>query len=122
MKNIHLTTLIFLWVARLSAAVLFCLLVSIIVGEDLLGDSGLEFSKMDWISRGMLLSWLFSMFGLLLILWREMPGGLVTISGMVVFYFLNYMASGQFPRGAFPLFFIPGVLAIVAWRLKMIKP
>jgi hypothetical protein len=50
-------------------------------------------------------------------LWRwKLPGGLVSLAGIVAFYALNYAASGRFPGGwVFPLFFLPGLLAIASW-------
>jgi hypothetical protein len=50
--------------------------------------------------------------------WRELWGGLLVLLGIAVFYGLNYLASGRFPGGLFPWFYLPGFLAIVSWLLS----
>lgn len=37
-------------------------------------------------------------------------GALLVLGGMIVFYSLEYSSNRSFPSGAFPLFWIPGVL------------
>jgi hypothetical protein len=41
------------------------------------------------------------------------PGALLVLGGMIVFYSLEYSTSRAFPGGAFPLFWIPGLLWLV---------
>jgi hypothetical protein len=42
-----------------------------------------------------------------------------SLVGIAGFYALNYAESGAFPSGwAFPLCFVPGVLAVVAWLMR----
>jgi hypothetical protein len=55
-----------------------------------------------------------------MMLWRwERAGGLLALIGIAAFYGLNFAASGRFPGGwIFPLFFVPGILAIVAGLLS----
>ena len=51
--------------------------------------------------------------------WRwRLGGGIVSLVGIAAFHAVNYAASGRFPGGwVFPLFFVPGLLAIVSWTL-----
>lgn len=56
----------------------------------------------------------------MLLLWRwETAGGSLVVGGMLAFYLLDWAFSGTPPSGwVFPLLPIPGVLALLAGRLK----
>lgn len=53
------------------------------------------------------------------LLWKwELVGGVVVLSGIVLFYAMSFAISGKFPDGwVFPLFFLPGILSIVSWSI-----
>jgi hypothetical protein len=107
------------WLARLTATLLLALVVLIFVGEGLLGDGGPNPAKMDWTGRLMFVATFLTVTGFAVLWWRELLGGLLVIAATAAFYGLNYYASGKFPRGAFPLFYIPGILAILSWSLSL---
>jgi hypothetical protein len=57
--------------------------------------------------------------GFLLAWWRDLLGGIVSLLGIGAFYTLEFAANGHAPGGwAFPLCFVPGVLAILASLLR----
>jgi hypothetical protein len=114
MTILQLSRLLVRWAARLSAAFLLGLVLLIVFGEVVFGGGGPNFAKMDWSLRSMFIANFVTLLGLI-VLWRwEFPGGLLVIGGMVFFYGMNYHLSGKFPAGAFPLFYIPGLLALAS--------
>jgi len=102
------------WSARLTATLLLGLVLLIYIGEGLLGGGGPNLAKMDWPSRFMSIAFFVSVAGLAVLWWRELLGAAFILGGMAVFYWLNYHASGKFPGGAFPLFYVPGILAAIS--------
>jgi hypothetical protein len=106
------------WTARLTGALLLGLVVALFIGEGLLGGGGPNLVKASWPERFMFVAMLISVAGLVVLWWRELLGGVFVIGGMVVFYGLNYHLSGKFPGGAFPLLYMPGILAVVSWVLS----
>lgn len=54
------------------------------------------------------------------LLWKwELTGGIVALSGIVLFYTMNYALSGKLPGGWFlAIFFLPGIMSIVCWRME----
>ena len=101
------------WGARILGALLVGLVLLFLIGEGLppLSSLGLPVSLM-------FLAKLLCLTGFVM-LWRwELPGGLLALLGITAFYGLNYAASGRFPGGwVFPLFFVPGILAVTAGLL-----
>jgi hypothetical protein len=106
------------WTARLVAILLLGTVFLIFIGEGLLGGGGPNLAKMDWTGRLMFVAMWGSVAGFAVLWWRELLGGLLVIGGTAVFYWLNHRASGKFPCGAFPLFYVPGILAVVSWALS----
>jgi hypothetical protein len=102
-----------------TAALLLALVLLIVVGEGLLGDGGPNLAKMDWTGRLMSLAMFLSVAGFAVLWWRELFGGLLVVGATAAFYGLNFYTSGKFPCGAFPLFYIPGILAILSWGLSL---
>jgi hypothetical protein len=90
----------------------------LIVGQGSDGDGGPNPAKMDWPGRLMSLAMFLSVAGFAVLWWRELLGGLLVVAATAVFCGLNYCASGKFPGGDFPLFYIPGILAILSWSLS----
>jgi hypothetical protein len=106
------------WTARVTATLLLALVLLIFIGEGLLGDGGPNLAKMDWPGRLMSLAMFLAVAGFAVIWWRELAGGLLVVGATAAFYGLNYYISGKFPCGAFPLFYIPGILAVLSWSLS----
>jgi hypothetical protein len=106
------------WSARVTATLLLGLILLILVGEGLFGGGGPNLAKMDWSARFMMLAFFVSTAGLAVMWWRELLAATFILGGMFVFYALNYHATGKFPGGAFPLFFVPGILAAASWAIR----
>ena len=105
------------WCARLLGTLLVILIAVFLVGEGLPPVGRIP------VSVGlMFLAQVISLGGFVA-LWRwKLPGGLVSLAGIMAFYAVNYAASGRFPGGwVFPLFFLPGLLAIVSWVVERVS-
>jgi hypothetical protein len=57
--------------------------------------------------------------GFVLVWWRDLAGGVISLFGIGAFYLLNYLEAERFPGGwVFPLCFLPGVLAVAAYLMQ----
>ena len=101
------------WAARLLGASLLLLVLAFLIGEG--GPNPAKFSPLQAFQSGSLLLALAG----LAVLWKwELPGGLLVLGGVLGFYATNYLSVGGFPRGwVFPLYYVPGVLAVISWTL-----
>lgn len=108
MNNHHITSRsvdsksvrILRWTARILASVMAALILIIFVGE-ILGDGVPSLLQMT----GWEISMMFVFFALwlgLLLGWKwELFGGLLTLCAVMIFYALNFLITGIFPRGPF---------------------
>ena len=98
------------WSARILGAFLVGLVLLFAIGEGLP-----HFAAINLHLGMMFVAQLLCLIGFI-VLWRwELPGGVLALIGIAAFYGLNYAASGKFPGGwVFPLFFVPGILSVVA--------
>jgi hypothetical protein len=102
------------WTARLLGALLLLLVLSFFIVE-----GGPNPAKLSLLQAIQLAAELTALLGFVVLWVWELPGGLLTVGGMLAFYAANYLAVGSFPRGwAFPLLFLPGILALIAWTLS----
>ena len=56
--------------------------------------------------------------GFILMWWKDWLGGVVSLIGLAWFESLEIAANGKLAGGLFPLFVVPGLLAIVAMLLR----
>ena len=102
--------LILRWTARMVTLFLLGLAVLIMIGE--------QFAplKLGATELAMSIAFLTALIGMLVLWkWEGLGGGLVLV-GMLVFYGINFAASGRFPSGwFFPLYYLPGVLSLTCW-------
>ena len=100
------------WTARIMGLLIIGFVLVLAIGE----GRELDVTALNGTEVTMFLAWLIALIGMA-VLWKwEGVGGLLTLSGMVAFYGLNFAASGRFPGGpVFPLCFVPGVLALICW-------
>ena len=98
------------WIARIVGSMIVGLVVIIKIGE------GFNPANLNGIELAMSAAFWAALTGMI-VLWRwEGTGGLLVVGGMLVFYALNFAASGRIPGGwVFPLCYLPGVLALVCW-------
>ncbi len=92
------------WIARILASIMATLILLLFVGETL--DEGVQ-PLLYMTFREILM--MFAFFALwlgLLLAWKwEFLGGLLTLCAIIVFYALNFLFTGIFPRGPFFLIF-----------------
>ena len=96
------------WPARVSGILLWLLVLTFYFGEG-------PFNPLQQ-PPGVQVQLFFELICLagMLILWKwELQGALLSLAGILLFYFGNYLQSGHWPGGAFPLFFLPGILALI---------
>jgi len=103
-------TLTIRWLARILGLLLTSLVVLFAIGE------GFDPRELTPITVVMTVAFFAAAAGNLF-LWRwELAGGLLVMIAMTIFYALNFADSGKLPSGwLFPMFFLPGALAIFAW-------
>jgi len=102
------------WAARLTGAFLVGLVLLLAIGEGPPNPFALTGRE-----QALMAAFLASLAGMVLLWWRELAGGLLALVGVAGFYAIHYVTSGGWPRGwVFPLFFVPGLLALVAWWLR----
>lgn len=112
------------WIARISSRIMAALILLIFVGEAL-ADGFEPILHMTAREIAMMVAFFALWLGLLLGWKWELYGGLLTISGVVAFYALDYLFSGTIPRGPFFLVFaFPSLLFMYyGWQtMKMPKP
>jgi len=100
---------VLLLISRIAGIVSALLILLIFVGELIGGGAGsLELSVWEWIQMIVFAAvWA----GLLIGLKLQLLGAILTIGGMVLFYLLNFIFSGSFPRGPwFFVFILPGFI------------
>jgi len=102
------------WSARLTGAFLVGLVLVIATGEGPPNPFALTGRE-----QALMAAFVASLAGMVLLWWRELAGGLLALGGVAGSYAIHYVTSGGWPRGwTFPLFFLPGLLALLAWRLR----
>ena len=100
------------WMARIGGLLIVGLILFFLIGE------GFDPTKLNGMELAMSAALATALLGMVA-LWRwECVGGAFAVGGMLAFYFINLAASGRFPGGfVFPLFFVPGILALARWWL-----
>jgi len=98
------------WTARVVGALLLGMFVLFAIGEGLP-----PLTRDNAVLSLMFIAELVWLLGFVALWLWELPGGFIALAGIVAFYGLNYADSGRFPGGwVFPLFFVPGVCAILS--------
>lgn len=97
------------WTARGIAAVLMLVVVAFVIGEGM--PNVLQATPSEILQ---FLAFTVVVAGLLIGFRWEFLGGLTVLGGLVVVYTMNVAATGKVPGGAFPWFFIPGLLFLVS--------
>jgi hypothetical protein len=105
------------WTARILGLALAGLVVVFAIGNRL------NPAEMPLREFSMLLALVTACLGCVA-LWRyERAGGALAVAGITTFYALNFLYSGRFPSGwVLPLFFVPGIVALIAWALNCRAP
>ncbi len=116
MRPVKTCVQVFRWMARVVGALILAF-VSLHVAVEGPPDV-VNISPREWLLWG---GFGGSLVGFAL-LWKwELAGGITALSGMTLFYSMNYALSGKFPGGwIFPLFFLPGFLSIACCLVERI--
>jgi hypothetical protein len=102
------------WAARLVASFLLGLMLLLLLGE---GPPPVW--RLPPNVQLLFAAQVVTLVGLVVLWFWELPGGLLTLGGIIAFYAINYLESGRFPSGwVFPLFYVPGILAVISWMLS----
>jgi hypothetical protein len=98
------------WVAGLSGTAIVLVFVVFAIGEG--APAVLLLRPQTWALLVMVA-------GFILVWRRVLAGGIISLFGIGAFYLLNYLDVERFPGGpVFPLCFLPGVFAVIAWLLR----
>jgi hypothetical protein len=98
------------WVAGLLGTAIVLVFVVFAIGEG--APAVLLLRPQTWALLVMLV-------GFVLVWWRDLAGGVISLFGIGAFYLLNYLEAERFPGGwVFPLCFLPGVLAVAAYLMQ----
>ncbi len=121
MVNESRTINIIRWTARIASAITAFLILVFFIGDGL-SEGFQPLLHLTLRETLMMISFFAVWLGLILGWKRELTGGLLTVCGLVVFYILDYLFSGSFPRGPFFLIFAsPGFLYLYC-GIKCRKP
>ncbi|MCF7953873.1 MAG: hypothetical protein K9K78_07340 [Spirochaetales bacterium] len=86
------------WAARISAGISAGIILLILAGETV--NEGLPALSAFSMQEAVLMVLFLVMWSGLLIGWRwELLGAVFCLDGLILFYLLNYLFSGEFPRG-----------------------
>ena len=106
------------WTARISASLLVALVLTIVIGEGIMGD-GLPNPLKQPISVNIeSLAFLIAFVGLIAGWWREGLGGGLVLGGLVLLNLVELVMHGHFAGGAFPYIFIPGILYMTCFVIE----
>ena len=98
------------WIARILAALMTAFIAFMFVGNTVTDGFGplLKMTIKEYLMMGL---FIIVFLGLILGWKREKLGGWLVVSGMVLFYIVDFAFSGTFPRGwFFPMIALPGLL------------
>jgi hypothetical protein len=114
LKSWSVLTQVLHWAGCLLGSAVVLLLAVFAVGEGLPPLAALNAS---FAAVGMMLV------GFLLIWWKDWFGALLSLAGLAWFQAIEVAVNGQPSGGLFPLFVVPGVLALLAGLMRaMSKP
>lgn len=107
----------FQWAGRILGVAVVAFVLLFAVGE---GFELGRLSLVECISAAVLLIACLGMVAT----WKwQLGGGITSVSAMAAFYLIHFLQSGRWGMGwVFPLFFLPGVLALVSVYLRRRLP
>lgn len=106
------------WSARITGLLLVGMVLLFVIGEGGLPDALHE----PVTTQVELLGMAFMLVGFL-VGWRwEGVGGALAIAGFAAFLVAEMVANGRPPRGAIPLFAVPGILYLLSYGWRHFSP
>jgi hypothetical protein len=113
------------WIARIAGILLVAFTLIIFIGEFIEGqqrNSGSEVSSNTPIILIIFVIWGIALAGLVLALWNEGLGGIISLISFMMAYILNLFNKEASMRGnaigVFIIFCIPSILYLVYWKLN----
>lgn len=104
------------WTARIVGGLLVVMFLWFFVAHAVQAEG---IPSLTPLEGSLMFCMLASLVGMVVLWFREGLGGLMTLIGMGAFYIIEAAASGMPPGGwVLPLYFVPGVLALVSWALS----
>ena len=106
------------WTARISASLLVALVLTIVIGEGVMGDGLPNPLEQPIYVNIEFLAFLIAFAGLIAGWWREGIGGGLVLGGLVLLNLVELVMHGHFAGGAFPYIFIPGILYMTCFVIE----
>ena len=104
---LYVVMLVARWLARLAGVLMIGLFILLAVGE---GPPPLRV----WVSP-IMLGMLTAMAGMVVGWWREGLGGTIVVAAGVGMYAYHLLVWHRWLGGAFPFFFVPGILLLLSY-------
>lgn len=112
-----IASLAFLWIIRSFSIIVIFVVLLFMVGE--------SWNPFKFTSEELILALFFPfmvVIGLIISFWKELYGGIVTILGIILYYYFHYIQTGNTPKGwAFIIFSLPGFLFFIYGLGKLLK-
>ncbi len=113
------------WIARISGSRIVVFTLFMAIGEFMEGQrrhTGLTLTSYTPIILTIFVIWGIALAGLVLALWKEGPGGIISLISYMLVYILNLFNKEASMRGnaiiIFLIFSIPSILYLVYWKLN----
>lgn len=113
------------WIARITGVLMVIFTLTIFIGEFIEGqqrNAGSALASYTPIILIIFVIWGIALAGLLLALWKEALGGIISLSGFIIVYILNFFNKEATMNASaitiFLIFSIPAILYLVYWKLN----
>jgi hypothetical protein len=113
------------WSARISGSLLVVFTLFMFIGEFLEGQKrATELTQPSYspLLVVIFITWGIALAGLVLAIWKEGPGGIISFVSFILVYILNLFNKEATMRGStimlFLFFSIPAILYLVYWKLN----
>ena len=113
------------WTARIAGTLMVLFTIFMFIGEVIEGQkrhAGSALSSFTPLMLIIFVLWGIALAGLVLAIWKEGLGGIISLLSFIVMYILNLFNKEASMRGdAITIFFffcIPSILYLVYWKLK----
>jgi hypothetical protein len=112
------------WIARITGTLMVLFTLFMFIGEALESHkrNGSITSSFSPIVIVIFIVWGISLAGLVLALWKEGLGGIISLAGFMLTYILNLFNNEASMRGSaitvFVIFSIPSILYLIYWKLN----
>lgn len=113
------------WIARITGVLMVIFTLIIFIGEFIEGqqrNAGSALASYTPIILIIFVIWGIALAGLLLALWKEALGGIISLSGFIMVYILNFFNREATMNASaitiFLIFSIPAILYLAYWKLN----